>query len=283
MSNTYLARTTICLLCVVACANVSAEIRSPIILGNVTDDSDPIGVLLLRFTDAPAAELLAEDGHARGDHRPDVVWKADGAPVAVWAWNNGTEHDIAFSEWTGTTWSGTEFLTTGMDDDLHPRVHVEDDGTVHVVWWTDDVRDRVFLSTRSSGSSTWSTPIEVTQPTESGRRPSVAAHAGVLRVSYERDSATLAQDIVVSRLEGSGTFTPEVLASTDRASELDSVLHAHGGRLWTSWKHGDTDFGCASFADSSWDAMQTIMWDDSTWVGVEGARRQIQRQVMGYP
>ena len=134
---------------------------------------------------------------------------------------------------------------------------------------------------KDTGSSTWEPGVEVTSPTDSARRPSVAVANGVLRVSFERDSSLLAQDVVVARREPNGTFTPEIIASTGRTDELDSILHVFGGTLWIDWKHDAGDFGRSEHESGTWSMMQTTPWTDSSWVGVEGARRQIQRLLLG--
>lgn len=252
-----------------------------LILG-ITEDSDPIGVAAWQpFREIPAERILNPDGYLRGDGTPDIARKPmNGWPIAVWAYNAGGDHDIAFAEWTGMAWSATEFLTAGTDDDLDPRVFVESDGTVRVVWWTDGTVDRVFLATRHPGSSLWDMPVEVVA---GGRRPSVAVLEGVLRVAYERDSTVpgMTQDVVVVLQEFSGTFTEELVASTDRTDRLDPALHAMQGQLWLDWKQGPGIFGCAEFSQSGWGVVEEPPWLSPSWVGVEETRKAIQRQVLG--
>ncbi len=111
-----------------------------IIMGSVVDEIDPIGQVVWQpIRPISATRVLNAAGYARGDGRPDIKVKSISEnldPVGVWAYNAGVDHDIAFSEWNGTSWTPTTFLTSSTDDELDPRLAVEGDGTVHVVWWT---------------------------------------------------------------------------------------------------------------------------------------------------
>ena len=151
--------------------------------------------------------------------------------MAVWAYNAGGDFDIAFSEWDGTEWTATDFLTASTDDERDPRLFVEPDGTVHVVWWAPGPSERVCLATRETGSSTWGLPVEVTSGTENGRRPSVTVFNGELSVAYERGSATpgMVQDVVIATRQPGRGFVFETIGATARTEALDVVLHAEQG------------------------------------------------------
>ena len=269
----------------VALAEVSVDPHGPlvntIIMGSVVDDPDPIGIWL-QYRDHPPSQVLNASGHARGDGRPDIRFKTNTYPVAVWAYNAGTDHDIAFSEWDGNVWAPTEFLTVGTDDELDPRVAVEDDGTVHVVWWTTGGTHKVYLATRPAGSAVWDAPVLVTGAGEEGRRPAVAVDAGGLRVAYERGSALpgMAQDIVVATRQPGGSFTFEVVGSTIRTDRLDVMIHQLQDHLWLDWKHEADEFGCVEWQGSGWSPIGPESWDDPSWVGVESVRKLIQNRVL---
>jgi hypothetical protein len=253
----------------------------------IVDDSDPISVMWQPFRSIPPERILNASGHARGDGRPDLAFKAitddpepvPGWPVVVWAYDAGADHDIAIAEWVGAEWGPIEFLTAGVDDDLDPRVFIEDDGTTHVVWWTDGVADKVFLLTRSPASPSWNDLLEVTA---AGRRPSVAVFGGELRVAFERDSTVqgMAQDVVILRREIAGTFSEEFATSTSRTQPLDAVLHTRAGKLWVDWKQGYQVFGCAKHELGAWGPVEQPVWPDPTWIGVEETRRVIEGQVL---
>ena len=272
-----------------ASAEVSTDPREPVYFSTLqagsNDGPDPIDPLGWQsFRQIAPAQILNSTGDLRGDGRPDIAWcSPSGWPVVVWAWNLGVDHDVAFSEWTGTEWSAVTYLTSTSSDDLDPRVFVEADGTIDVVWWTAGAPDAVYLATRAAGSSTWSAPVLVSDAAESARRPSVVVSDGVLRVAYERDSSQtgMAQDVVVRKRQLDGSFVTEIVARTARIERLDAMLHAEQGKLWVDWKQADDQIGYCRAVASLWDAPSTAPWSDASWIGVEDTRRSIRLQVLG--
>jgi len=253
-----------------------------LVLAGVVDDPLPIGIWF-QYRPVAADQVLNADGHARGDGRPDIVWRDNAWPVVTWAYNAGGDFDIAFSEWDGTQWTATAFLTASTDDERDPRLFVESDGTTHVVWWTAGTTERVHLSTRQAGSSTWGLPVLVTAGAETGRRPAVAVFDGKLSVGYERDAISpgMAQDIVVATLQAGGGFTLEIVGATGRPEALDVMLHAEQGHLWADWKHEASELGCAEHQPGvGWNGNAPAPWTDPSWVGIEEARKAIRSQVL---
>ncbi len=254
------------------------------ILMHIVDGPDPIGALGWQQVRAiPTAQILNTSGVGRGDERPDFTWQAvNGWPVATWAYCAGTDYDIAFSEWDGSSWTPAEFLTFSTNNELDPRIFLETNGTTHVTWWVAGPTDQVFLATRTTGSSQWSTPVQVTPASTGGRRPSVAVFDGVLLVAYERecDEPESAQEIVVARQQAGGGFLDEIVAQTVRDLRLDVILHAENGRLWVDWKHDASTFGYAERGTTAWNAPGNEPWAESTWIGVEDIRRTIRRNLL---
>jgi hypothetical protein len=113
-----------------------------------------------------------------------------------------------------------------------------------------------------------------------GRRPSVAVVGGEFVVAYERNSATpgLAQDVVVARREGAGAWIAAPVASTARTERLDVEVHERDGRLWLDWMHAAGIFGCAEQSGTTW-LPAFVAWSDPSWIGIEGTRKAIARQV----
>lgn len=260
-----------------------------LIVGIITDDSDPIGRAWEPFRPIPSERILNPAGHLRTDGRPDISYAAAivGAPdpvtvqwpVVVWSYRTGNDHDVATAEWTGTAWSAIEFLTATTEEDLDPRIFIEAGGTRHVVWWTAGATERVFLRSREAGSETWTAAVEVAV---GARRPSVAVFGGTLRVAFERDTAApeMSRDVVVLRQETGGAFVEEFVLSTARTERLDAVLHARGSKLWLDWKHGQQVFGSARFVDGAWGGVNEPAWPCSSWVGVEDTRKAIGNAVL---
>lgn len=264
-------------------AEVSVDRRGAyvqiLVMAGITDDPNPVGVWL-QYRPIAQSEVLNASGDSRQDGRPDLSNLPDGRPVAVWAYNAGTDHDVALAEWTGTAWGPVEFLTVSGANDLDPRIFVEPDGAVHVVWWTEGPPTRVFLLTRPAATSLWEGPIEVIS---GARRPSVAVLDDVLRVSYERDSAVpgMVQDVVVARREPGGGFATDFVESTTRFDRLDPVLHVAHDRLWLDWKQDNQRFGFSEYEQSDWGEVGEPAWPEPSWVCVEETRKTIRNQVFG--
>jgi hypothetical protein len=246
-------------------------------IGDGPDPIDPLGWRPIR--NIPSERGLNSGGYDRGDGRPDIAYRSSTWPVAVWAYNTGADFDISFSEWTGTAWSAFEFLTSSLVDELDPRLFVEADGTIHVVWWEDGATDSVRLLSRDPLGAWDAAPVLVTSD---GRRPSVAVWGGVLRVAYERGSEEpdMNQDIVVARQESDESFTPEIVARTERTDRLDAILHVENGRLWVDWKHADDSISYAEANDGFWTEPAGETWSDPSWLGVEDVRRTIRRNLL---
>lgn len=254
---------------------------SVLIMG-ATEGGDPIPTIVWRAY-RPVEGILNVGGEARDDNAPDVSsLPAGGEPVAVWSYQCGSDHDIAYAQWEGSGWGPIEFLTAGSADDLDPRMFTEADGTLHVVWWRAGSPGKVLWTVRHTGSSLWDEPVEVTAGAESGRRPSGAVVDGVLQIAYERDCAVpgFAQEVVVSRRMVDGTFEPTVVAQTTRVDRLDAVLHWEAGREWVDWKgeHGVLIYTRADGA--GWGPLTSQVAPSTSWIGVEEARRSIRRLVL---
>ncbi|MCP3977852.1 MAG: hypothetical protein GY716_00785 [bacterium] len=267
-----------------ATAEVSSNAGHPqpttLILGHITDDPNPVGVWTLHRA-VPLGRTLNPDGDVRIDGRPDVFIRADSGPTAVWSYNAGTDGDIAFSEWDGTQWTVTEFLTSSATNDLDPRLFVEPDGTVHVVWWTGDTDD-VFLATRPATTGAWGTPGLVTPGPERGRRPSVVVSAGTILLTYERDSDAvgMAQEVVVATHTGGDTFDVEIVATTPNPGALESIIHAVAGKQWIDWIHGEQVLGCVEKDGPEWSPPFSQPANGSGWIGIEEVRREFRVGVL---
>ena len=246
----------------------------------ITEGPDPIPHSMWDpILEQPVDETLNPGGLARGDGRPDInVDPTNGWPRAVWAYNAGNDFDIALSEWMGQAWRHEpEFLTASTIDEVDPRIFIDDEASLYVVWWEDEAVKRVVLTTRPVGASEWTDSVVVAEP---GRRPSVAVHAGELIVAYERDSPSGGQQVVYATEDGSGGFQAKVIAETARTEPLDIVLHSVGGRLWMEWKHGDFLFAHSEWSGGAWIAPETKPWTDRSWLGQEMVRRLIRSDLL---
>jgi hypothetical protein len=264
-------------------AEVSAEIAglsAYVVVVAIIEDPDPIPLIIWEpVRDIDPSRILNADGGPRGDGRPDADYDPiAGRPAVVWAFNAGVHHDIVFAEWLGDAWGSTSRITTGVENEIDPRIFIEDNGTAHVVWWVPGSPTPLRYVVRAAGSSTWSAPQALTPPGASGRRPSVAIVGGELVVAYERNAAG-GQEVVVARRSGVAWSTT-VVASTPRLEALDPVLHLENGTLWVDWKHAIGVVAYSRFG-GTWSAPAVVPWLDPSWFGEQDARALVRQAVLG--
>lgn len=247
----------------------------------VIEDADPIGSAVWQPFDLDFSSIVNPSGDIRGDGSPDMAFeKRHCGAVLVWSYVSEGSTDLMLMEVADPENPVTRMLTSGPEDDLDPRLFLEDDDTMHVVWWRPGTHSDVFLVTRPATTYRWSSPVPVNARTESARRPSVAVQAGVLRVAYERDAPSGGgQEVVVATLQPDDTLVRAVVGSTARTARLDPILHAEGSHLWVDWKE-DGAMAYAVFGETGWSVPVSTPWTDPSWVGVESARGQIRRAVL---
>lgn len=244
----------------------------------IIEDPDPVPVIIWEpARDAVTGEALHIQDPTGGDGRPDVVSFVDtGAPLVTWADKAGLDHDIAVAEWTGRTWTDTEFLTSGTADELDPRAHLDSAGRGYVVWWQEGSVQRIYLSTREPGAPRWGPPQLIPW---NGRRPSVVRVGSETVIAFERDLICGGQEVAVGYLDDLGGMTLETVATTDRTERLDPVVHHAAGKLWVDWKHSAGTFAYSVREAGRWSAPVTLPWTDPSWQGEQDLRGIIQQRV----
>lgn len=263
-------------------AEVSAD-PSPtgvrvMILG-IIEGPDPIPQIIWEpVRDVDPELFLNPEGAPRGDGRPAVAMDpVTGWPHVVWAWNNGTDHDIAYSQWTGSGWDNTQLLTSSLSNEIDPRIYV-DEGTSYVVWW-DDASSKVWLVSRPRDGY-WGIPEPVSQSFQTGKRPSVVSWGGSILVAAEDDDGQGGKEILVSIRQALGGYTTAVVGSVPQAGDLDVVLHSEQGKLWMDWRHSGVEFAYSVFDDGAWGTAVTVPWTDDSWIRREEVRLLIRDQVI---
>jgi hypothetical protein len=258
---------------------------------SITDGADPIPTVRWKpfRMETHRVNMLNPSGEIRHDGRPDVFIRPEnGWPVVVWAYNNGTDHDIAFAEWRGEGWSPVRFLTSSVADEVDPRVFIDRQHNVHVVFWVDGNDPHVRMISRPGASTIpeWDFSVRVTPPGEDARRPTVAVAGSVLWIAYEsrldHDAVTASEMVVLQRGPGD-SFTRTVRLPAQRGDTLDPILHVHQGHLWLDWKLSDDKFVWIELRPGGWSEPHVVPWIDRTWVGVESLRLLIRRRVMSEP
>jgi len=187
------------------------------------------------------------------------------------------DYDIAFSAWTGDSWSGTEYVTCSPQDELDPRIYIDSFQKTYIVWWTAGSPDKVFLTYRTGGALDWKNYVQVVSD---ARRPSVVTHNDRIMIAFERGLGGGGQEVMVARVEDNGSTVVESVASTPRSDRLDVVIHSSGGRFWVDWKHSDSEFAYSILEDSGWSDPVTLSWTDKSWVGESVIRQAIKTEVL---
>ena len=249
-----------------------------LILG-IIEGPDPIPQILWEpvRTDVDPKLFLNPSGASRGDGRPDVAIDAvSNSPHVVWAYHNGSSHDIAYSRWTGDEWLPTELLTSGSANEIDPRIFV-DENTIYVVWW-ETGSEKVWLVTRPRDGE-WQPSESVSQALQTGMRPSVVSWQGTVLVAAEEDDGLGGKLILLSTRQGQGVYATETVGSVSADHDLDVVLHAEQGKLWLDWRHSDVEFAYSEFLGSSWAGLETLPWADQSWLALEEVRLCIRALV----
>ena len=249
-----------------------------IVLG-ITEGPDPIPHA--PWNPSPGGSgVLSSLSEIRDDIRPDIFFDSStGTLVVAWAYRTGADHDIALSIWNGTTWD-TEFLTSSTANELDPRVFVDDDGTFFVTWWEPEL-ERVLLTSRAADAQLWLQPVEVAVD---ARRPSVASYIdGDLMVAFERTAAGGSQEVVLARSSApSGTYSFQVVATSESADPLDVEVHVSGIHAWIDWKHSGDEFGFVELINGTWSRPTFIPWLDGSSPGAERMRLIVRKTVLGF-
>lgn len=244
-----------------------------LILG-IIENPDPIPqVDWVSLTADPNSPDAREAGE-RIDGRPAFEFdRVTEDPFLTWAYDVGTDHDIAFNTWKKNDWNKKiEFVTSSTADEVDPRLYVDSHNHLYVTWWEDDSGSRIMLAKRSGRR--WDMSINI----GTGRRPSVAMWQGDLVVAYERDNA-LGQEIVFARSSMGGPFVPEVVAVTTRTTRLDPIVHVRAGVMWIDWREADNVIAYSAYNNGVWKMPMAKAWTDPSWLGELTVRHTIELQL----
>jgi hypothetical protein len=264
-------------------AEVSAEPTATevrvVVLG-IIEGPDPIPQGIWEpVRDVDPVLFLNPEGDGRGDGRPSVAMDpVTKWPHVVWAYNNGVDHDIAYSRWDGDGWLETKFLTSSAADEIDPRIHVDGDAT-YVVWWEKDARAIRFVKRPRLGA--WGVSEQVNEQPE--MRPSVATWGGTVRVAAETEGGHGGKNIILSTRHGPSDFDAEIVAANPDDLALDVVLHVERDVLWMDWTRSGTEFAYSEFAGDAWTPVATLPWTDHSWTALEEARLRVRSLVLSSP
>jgi hypothetical protein len=264
-------------------AEVSAEpgmTEVAVVVLGIIEGPDPIPQGIWEpIRDVDPSLFLNPTGGMRRDGRPDIaVDPVTRWPHVVWAYNNGTDYDVAYSRWDGAGWLPPEFLTSDTLNEVDPRIHVGGQ-SIYVVWWVEET-NAIWLIEQSR-RGVWGTPAPVGGL--SGMRPSVVTWGETVLVASEADDGQGGKEILVSKRLAPDVFDTEFVSSNPEDQPLDVVLHEAQGRLWMDWKRSNTEFAYSEFAGDVWAPASTLPWTGHSWVVVEEMRRTVRSLILESP
>lgn len=216
--------------------------QGPYTLRAIIEDGDPVPSAWQVFTiPGDYRHILNPDGEINGDGDPSLaVNTVNGLPMVAWARNSPGGYDVVLSCFHNGAWTApvvlAEDATTSEPAD--PVLVIDhSDGTVHLLYWADDSWPRVLHRHAPADLSSWSDPVQVSQPGEKAVRPGGTFHDGLLHVVYETHTGQLGgtpRQIVLAVEDGAG-FTSEIVATTNHVEPNRPQIHGHGPLLWVDW------------------------------------------------
>lgn len=259
------------------------QISGVYILSSITEDPDPTSAIWARYNpESGSRYVLNDQGDVNGDGKPSSVLNpVSGLPIVAWARNDATGFDIVLSTFAGGAWTTPVVLAGSTDDELDPFLLVDPtDGTVHLLYWVDNASPRVMHREAPADLTSWSAPVQVSDPGEIAARPAAALHLGDLRVVYEAHTlgpgGTPRQIILAIR--SGGSFTSELLATTGFEGENWPQVHCGSDRVWVEWIDADGEMSWTrQIAAGSWSAFEV-----ETFSGLEQREFHVRGTIKGH-
>ena len=220
----------------------SDQPRGPYELRGIIDDGEPV-LSAWRVHSAPADHrfVLNPNGEINQDGQPSLAFNiVNDLPMVAWAKNSPGGYDVVLSCFANGAWTDPLVLAEDatVSEPADPVLVINPtDGSIHVLYWTDDAWPRVIYRHAPADLSSWSDPVQVSQPGERAVRPGGAFYNGLLHVVYETHAGQLGgtpRQIVLAVENGSG-FTSEVVGTTNYSEPNRPQVHGAGAVLWVDW------------------------------------------------
>ena len=256
------------------------------LVAGITDGADPIPQLRwIPYRKILPRQILNPSGAARRDGRPDAVFHPVlGAAFVTWAYNNGTEHDIAFAHWNGLTWTTPEFVTSDTENHIDPRINLSAVGGIQIVWAVDGEDSRILFSRRRIDDGRWSDPVRVTAPREHVANPTIAAIGDSVWVAYEEVvevDGEVRPMITVREFDPDSANVNAWRLPTQLLKFSEPILHVGRDRAWLEWRFSQDQFAWIVLRGPLAGEPHFEPWLDRSWVGSEDVRKVIRGKVMG--
>lgn len=235
-----------------------------------------VGVFCLLFA-LPAGALNFEVPDSRVNAVTGRIEIAD----VVWS---GSSYDVRYIINSGALGTPETFVVSSSPlDDRRPRIVIAPNGDAWVVWWRDDVIDRVLARKRTQSTGLWSSESTMSLPGVSSRNPHVAYDGSRVWIAFE-ESSTAGTAVAACGIqdEPDPVGLPVALATvtTPGPNGCDSRVHAEAGKLWVTWIDTPTAVGWCKYDYSSgvWTAPA---YESYAGTDVPGAREKVRSAVLG--
>ena len=247
-----------------------------------TPDPFPWGAALGNGRGAP----LNLDGDQRGDMWPDFgINPVTREAEVVWAFNDGSDYEIAFARTESGHWGPITLLTANTQRDVDARLaFAPATGGTYVTFWTTDGTPTVKLIARSSPAAAWSPAEPVSTGAAPARLPAVLVAGTDVLVGYEEDAAAGGRDLVLaSRAASSAPGTPflrQTIGHTDWGGSAHLILDIAGmdQTVFAAWIQSETEIGYSIFNGVTWEPPQYVPYTDG--LDIDLIRIAVRRQLV---
>lgn len=183
-------------------------------------------------------------------HTPSVSSDGRGHVFVVFEGQNPRNGDAdifySFSDDGGKTWSPRQDVSPTTGVSTRPRVAVEKNGAIDVVW-NDTTRDEnnpdIFFTRSTDSGRSWTVPLNITNTPGMTRDPEIAIGPdNVIHVVFSDTlSGIYTRDIMyTSSADGGKTWSKEKqlenISNTESDSSEPSIAIAQDGGVHVSWK-----------------------------------------------
>ncbi|QRN98460.1 Ig-like domain-containing protein [Archangium violaceum] len=180
----------------------------------------------------PAREL--DTVHPGDAEHPAVAVNESGFGVAVWELHDGAQVDLYAAEYTpGTGWGRPHLLESGAGPVSTPRVGVDAQGNVLVVWRQSDGTAESLWATRLVQGGGWSSPLLLEAEAGATSVPALAVEkSGQALAAWLQPDSGGSMRVRASRfVPGSGWTPPEQAADFGAGASVAAALSANGSAV----------------------------------------------------
>jgi len=186
-----------------------------------------------------------------GLQNPDIDISADGQIYVVFESKELEATNVGFVYKNHLGWSGVQFIGTGTGDSRRPKLSVDTQGDVHVVW--EDHRfehPEIFYNRRSSESLSWMGDTRVTEVDFGAYRPSIDTYRETAFIAWTDKSSNDTSLIKVSSYNAStNAWTSSYQSGSDvvvseplsQVPDYSDVLVTVAAKVFISWQDNFTD------------------------------------------